>query len=183
MITEQTIQTSCIHPYWQKLKKLRRRLFQVFLILGTMSIIVSTWILIRHGHYIEVLPTAMIVILIHLFGLGICLNLLKKKSYKQRFKVIEITDVIRLPESFKKKHRWIMHDLNKMYVINNQKIPAKFVEFVEGKRAYTVKPLLEIEHDMTYQLIYIFESSYALIRDQRKRKWIVNVDNLEPILD
>lgn len=183
MITEQTIQTSCIHPYWQKLKRSRRRLFQVFLILGFVSIVISTGLLMRQNRYLEVLPTAILVALLYLLLLGICLNVLKKKSYKQRFKVIEITDVIRLPESFKKKHRWIMHDLKKMYVINNQKIPAKFVEFVEGKRAYTVKPLLEIEPDMTYQLIYIFESSYALIRDQRKRKWIVNVDNLEPILD
>jgi len=181
MIEQQHIETTCIHPHWLRLKRIRKMLFQGFILFEFLTVIIVAYILITNDRYIEVGPSIVLITLIYLFILGVLINLVKRKSYHQKFRVTEITDPIHLPETFKKKHRWIMHDFRKMYVINNQKIPAKFVEFVEGHRAYTVKPLLEVEAHMTYNLIYIHEASYALIRDQRKRKWIVNIDNLEPI--
>jgi len=69
-------------------------------------------------------------------------------------------------------------DGKKAYYVNNQIIPAIFVEFVEGKKAFLIKPLTEEHNHGNYKLIYVFKKKYALVEDKNRSKFIVHFDNL-----
>jgi len=104
-----------------------------------------------------------------------------KRTYELSFKITSLDYCIPFPPSFKKQLRTLLIDGKRGYTINKKVIPAKFVEFVEGKRAYLIKELTEIHETNTYKVLYIHELTYALVEDVDHKKWLVHMNCLEQI--
>jgi len=102
----------------------------------------------------------------------------KEDLYKATYRIRRVTYKIDLPKSFIINVRLVMPDGKKAYYVNNQIIPAIFVEFVEGKKAFLIKPLTEEHNHGNYKLIYVFKKKYALVEDKNRSKFIVHFDNL-----
>lgn len=117
--------------------------------------------------------------ILFLFNLVIHINARKSKIYQHEYRITSLQYPVDLPSSFIKKGRLIMIDGRKCYVINHQVIPAIFVEFVEGRRAYLIKELTEIQHPNLYKIIYIQQNRYAIVEDILRKRHLVHADNLE----
>jgi len=103
------------------------------------------------------------------------------KTYELRFKITSLDHAIPFPSSFKKQLRTLLIDGKRGYTINKKIIPAKFVEFVEGKRAYLIKELTCVHETNIYKVLYVHELTYALIEDVDHKKWLIHMNCLELI--
>ncbi|MBN2299677.1 MAG: hypothetical protein JXC31_00650 [Acholeplasmataceae bacterium] len=110
------------------------------------------------------------------------INLRNKRVYKMRFKVKSLEYKIPYPASFKKQQRTLCIDGKKAYTINKNIIPARFVEFVEGRRAYLIKELETIHEINEYKVLFVHQHTYALIEDVNTKKWLVHLNCLEPVI-
>ncbi|PKK96708.1 MAG: hypothetical protein CVV58_05030, partial [Tenericutes bacterium HGW-Tenericutes-3] len=83
-----------------------------------------------------------------------------KKAYELNYKITSLEYPVPFPSSFRKKQRTLLIDGRRGYTVNKKVIPAKFVEFVEGRRAYLIKELTEIHEINSYKILYIHEFTY-----------------------
>lgn len=131
---------------------------------------------LRLGMYILAL---VLFLMIGAFVVGINIRNRKLSHLKYRIKTLEYK--VPFPSSFKKQLRTLLIDGKRGYTINKEVIPARFVEFVEGKRAYLIKEIESINPVNEYSVLCVHKHTYALIEDVDKKKWIVHMNCLEPI--
>ncbi len=104
-----------------------------------------------------------------------------KKVYQLKFRISSLDYKVPYPSSFKKQQRTLLIDGKKGYTINKKVIPARFIEFVEGKRAYIIKELDDINEINEYRILFIHQHTYALIEDVEHKKWIIHMNCLEQL--
>ncbi|MFH0766989.1 MAG: hypothetical protein ABH890_01750 [Bacillota bacterium] len=165
-----------------KLKKKYQRNLIVFSIAGLSTTTLFMIILFIFPAYIKIglyILTFILFFGIVLFIIGINTN--NKKVCDLIYKVTSLDHKIPYPQSFKKQLRTLLIDGEKGYTINKKVIPARFVEFVEGKRAYLIKELETIHEINQYKILFVHEHTYALIEDVEHKKWIIHMNCLENI--
>lgn len=118
-----------------------------------------------------------------LFGIIIVVTVNRgnEKLYKMNFKVVTLVHKVPFPISFIKKGRTLLVDGNKGYTIGKMIIPARFVEFTEGSRAYIVKKLSKVHQTNKYKILFIHQQKYALIEDVDQQKWLIHLNCLEQL--
>lgn len=105
-----------------------------------------------------------------------------KRFMNQHFKVITLEHKLDYPTYFKKTIRLPLFIWDKAYLCRKMIIPKKFIGFVEGNLAYPVKELDDIQQNNHYQILYIHRGYAALIQDSNRKKYLIHLDNLEPII-
>ena len=98
-----------------------------------------------------------------------------------KFRISSLEYKVSYPSSFKKQQRTLLIDGKKGYTINKKIIPARFVEFVEGKRAYIIKELESINEVNEYRILFVHQHTYALVEDVEHKKWIIHMNCLEQL--
>ncbi len=131
---------------------------------------------LRTGMYVLAM-----ILLVMIISFVIIVNIKNRRLGHLKYRVKNLEYKIPFPSSFKKQQRTLLIDGKRGYTINGNVIPARFVEFVEGKRAYLIKEVEEINPVNEYVVLFIHKHTYALIEDIDKKKWIIHLNCLEPI--
>lgn len=104
-----------------------------------------------------------------------------KRLMKERFLVISLEHHLNYPTYIYKKIRIPLFIWGKAYLSQKRLIPKKFISLVEGNRAYPIQELREIPINNHFKILYIHKGYAALIEDVNQKKFLIHMDNLEPI--
>lgn len=165
-----------------QLKKNHKLAFITFTFFESILLILFISISFRYRSSGEIIRYILVGLIIIGFLLFVFLINHKNKQICRMFFKIESMDYkVPYPTSFKKKNRQLLIDGKRAYTIHNHIIPAKFVEFVEGNRAYLIKELSKIHETNHYKVLYVHKRTYALIVDVDHKKSIIHMNCLSEI--
>ncbi len=135
--------------------------------------------------YQDILSESIILLIVGSIGFSYYTIKHIKSRYQaimcKKFKVISLEHKLDYPSYFKKKTLFSLLTLNRAYLTKNKLIPVRFISFIEGKVCYPIKELNEIELNNHYQILHIHHGHAALIQDMNNKKYVIHLQNLEPI--
>jgi hypothetical protein len=167
------------------IEKLRRD-FNIAILLYIMIELLSILLFARISTlYAHVLTESLIILIIGSIGFSHFMIKRINNHYQRikdmRFRVISLDHKLNYPAHFKKRFILPLFVFDKSYLHQKRLIPKRFIGFVEGKVAYPIKEISEIVVNNHYQILYIYHGYAALIQDMNYKKFVVHLQNLEPI--
>ncbi len=136
--------------------------------------------------FADIITEALIILGIGTIGLWYITISRIRLSYRRaikhsRFRIKTLDHRLNYPSYFVKGWRIPLFIWGKAYISNGRIIPKAFVSFVEGKLAYPIKEITEINAHLHVDILYIYKGYAALIQDANKKKYLIHLSNLEPI--
>lgn len=166
------------------IEKLRRDYFYslvIFIFIEFILILSFLFVIIL---FEELLGEGLIILMIGSVGFWFLTVVRIKGRYRQLtkdqlFRVITLDKRLNYPTSFKKSFRVPLFTFERGYIMNKQTIPKAFVGFIEGNLAYPIKELDNYQSNAHYKILHIHQGYAALISDNKNKKFLIHIDNLE----
>lgn len=156
--------------------------FLSFVLIEFLFILIFAYIALNDK---DLFPEGLLVLFLSSIGFWYLTISKIKNRYKlfmsQRFKVTSLSNKLNYPAYFKKSIRFRLFVWDKAYLSKRLIIPHKFIGFVEGKLAYPIKELDEIQLNNHYEILYIHKGYAALITDMNRKNYLIHLNNLEPL--
>ncbi|HAX03918.1 MAG: hypothetical protein A2Y45_07635 [Tenericutes bacterium GWC2_34_14] len=168
------------------IEKLRRDYyFSVFTFILVELLLILAFLFVAIA-YEGMFSQGLIVLSIGTLGFWIVTVYKIKDRYKkfmnhQKFRVVTLENKINYPTYFKKSMVVPLFLIGKGYMCKKTVIPKTFISFIEGKLVYPIKELEELGEKNHYEILYIYKGYAALIQDESKKRYLIHMDNLEPI--
>ena len=167
------------------IEKLRRDYYfsvLIFILVESFFVLVFAFISIA---YSGLFSEGLIVLILGSIGFWYLTISKIRNRYKRfmnlHFKVTSLEHKLNYPTYFKKAVRIPLFIWDKAYLCKKVIIPKRFIGFVEGRFAYPIKELDEFQINNHYEILYIHRGYAALIQDMDHKKYLIHLDNLEPI--
>jgi hypothetical protein len=128
----------------------------------------------------------LIILIIGSLGLWLVTIFRIRDTYKrfmknQHFRVHSLNQRLNYPLRFHKTLPIPLFIWGKAYLHKKMLIPKCFIGFTEGHRVYPIKEMNEIPLNNHVEILYIHKGYAALVQDREQKKYLIHLDNLQPI--
>lgn len=166
--------------------KLRRDYFFSVLLFSIVEMLMMIAYILIVVIFEELINMGLIIFILGSVGFWYLTIRRIKERYRhfmkdQRFRVITLENKLNYPSSFRKSIRIPLFVWGKAYLQKRMIIPKKFIGFKEGIWVYPIKEINEYSVNNHYEILYIYRGYAALIEDLNHKKYLIHIDNLEPI--